>query len=186
MQDCIAYRNVRNPTSLVPPTGLDYDVTSLNVTMEAGYVRTMFIVRIFDDPVVERRESFRCSVSKINTPSQNIPIEWDQVPATVIIEDDDYSVLEFLVHDYYQVYENVSSISVGIRSSRNASFEYTVDLIKGESETAKGILLCIHVITMLQIDIVEMLLFLPILSCVHVHALMYPGVCYHFKSPPLV
>ena len=149
-------------TSLVTPAGLDYDVTSLNVTMRAGETRAMFVVGIIDDDIVERRESFQCTVSKIHTPSQVIPIEWDQVPTTVIIEDNDKTLLKFLPLDYYQVYENVSSISVGIRSSRTASFEYTVDLIKVGNGIARGILSCIHVITMLQIDMVEMLLFPPI------------------------
>ena len=132
-------------TSLVTPAGLDYDVTSLNVTMRAGETRAMFSVGIIDDLVVERRESFQCTVSEIYTPSQDIPIEWDQVPATVIIEDDDKTLLKFLPLDYYQVYENVSSISVGIRSSRTASFEYTVDLIKVGNGIAKGTYLIMYI-----------------------------------------
>ena len=132
-------------TSLVTPAGLDYNVTSLNVTMRAGETRAMFSVGIIDDLVVERRESFQCTVSKIYTPSQVLPIEWDQVPTTVIIEDDDKTLLEFLPLDYYQVYENVSSISVGIRSSRTASFEYTVDLIKVGNGIAKGTYLIMYI-----------------------------------------
>ena len=132
-------------TSLVTPAGLDYNVTSLNVTMRAGETRAMFSVGIIDDLVVERRESFQCTVSKIYTPSQDIPIEWDQVPTTVIIEDNDNTLLEFLELDYYQVYENVSSISVGIWSSRTTSFEYTVDLIKVGNGIAKGTYLIMYI-----------------------------------------
>ena len=120
------------------PTGSDYNVTTLNVMMGAGKTETTFSVDIIDDEFVERRESFQCTVSKINTPSQNIPIEWDQVPATVIIEDDDYYILLFLGNYSSQVSENVSHVPITIESYSIAAFEYTVDLYVENGGTAEG------------------------------------------------
>ena len=122
------------------PTGLDYNVTSLNVTMRAGERRAMFSVGIIDDKVMERRESFQCTVSKIHTPSQDIPIEWDQVPATVIIDEYVSFISTFLRNYSSVVSENVSHVPVTIESYSIAAFEYTVDLYVDNGGTAKGIL----------------------------------------------
>ena len=122
----------------VIPTGLDYNVTSLNVTMRAGETRAMFSVGIIDNEVVERRESFQCTVSKIQNPSQDIPIEWDQVPATVII--DEYITSVFLGNYSSVVSENVAQVLITIYSYSIATFEYTVDLYVDNGGTAKGML----------------------------------------------
>ena len=124
----------------VIPTGSDYNVTTLNVMMGAGETRAMFSVGIVDDEVVERRESFQCTVSRINSPLQDIPIEWDQVPATVIIEDDDYYMSVFLRNYSSQVSENVSHVPITILSHSMAAFEYTVDLYVENGGTAEGML----------------------------------------------
>ena len=124
------------------PTVSDYNVTSLNVTMRAGETRAMFVVGIILDSIWEKRESFQCTVSKIYTPSQVIPIEWDQVPANVIIEDDFY-ILEFdreLWNNSSVVSENVPHVPITIRSLSTVAFEYTVDLYVDNGGTAKGML----------------------------------------------
>ena len=125
----------------VIPTGSDYNVTALNVTMRAGETRATFSVGIIDDEVVERRESFQCTVSKINTPFQYIPIEWDHVPATVII--DEYLDFDsvFLTNYYTAVPENVSLVPITIESRVIAAFEYTVDLhVDNDGTAAEGML----------------------------------------------
>ena len=124
----------------VIPTGSDYNVTSLNVMMRAGETEATFSVGIIDDEVVERRESFQCTVSRINAPSQDIPIEWDQVPVTVIIEDDDYYMSVFLGNYSSAVSENVSHVPITILSYSIAAFEYTVDLYVENGGTAEGML----------------------------------------------
>ena len=122
----------------VTPTGSDYNVTTLNVTMRAGETRTTFSVGIIADSVSERRESFQCTISKIHAPSQNIPIEWDQVPATVII--DEYLDFDsvFLTNYSSQVSENVTYVPITIKSNNIAAFEYTVDLYVDNGGTAEG------------------------------------------------
>ena len=122
----------------VIPTGSDYNVTALNVTMRAGETRATFSVGIIADSVLERRESFQCTISKIHAPLQFIPIEWDQVPATVII--DEYVTSVFLGNYLSRVSENVSHVPITILSYSIAAFEYTVDLYVENGSTAEGML----------------------------------------------
>ena len=128
----------RNTYYSVISTGLDYNVTSLNVTMGAGETRAMFNVGIIYNPVVERRESIQCTVSKIYTPPQVLPIEWDQVPATVIF--DEYVTSVFLGNYSSVVSEDVSHVPITIESYSIATFEYTIDLHVDNDGTAKGML----------------------------------------------
>ena len=124
----------------VIPTGLDYNVTSLNVTMRAGETRAMFSMGVIADSILERRESFQCTVSNIYTPSQDIPIEWDQVPVTVIIDEYLTFATTFLGNYSSVVSENVSHVPITIESIKIAAFEYTVDLYVDNDDTAKGML----------------------------------------------
>ena len=131
-------RLYQNTYNSVISVDLDYNVTSLNVTMRAGETRAMFVVGIWTDFILELRESFQCTVSKIYTPSQVIPIEWDQVPATVIIED----IYDLWFLRYYSsvVSENVPQVPITIETSLIAAFEFTVDLYVDNGGTAKGML----------------------------------------------
>ena len=113
---------------------MDYSAPSLNVTMRAGKTTAVFSVGIRDDSLLEGTESFQCTISKIYSPSQDVPIEWDTAPATVNIEDDDRITLLFARH-YYLVYGNVSSIPITVQASGNATFEYAVNLfVVGETQ----------------------------------------------------
>ena len=114
-------------------------MTSLNVTMRAGERRAMFSMGIIADFILERRESFQCTVSKIHTPLQVIPIEWDQVPATVIIDDLIFTTI-FIGNYSSVVLENVSHVPITIETFDIAEFEYTIDLYVDNGSTAKGML----------------------------------------------
>ena len=91
-----------------------------------------------DDSIVERTESFQCTIKAVFS-SQDVPIllDSDKSTALVIINDDDNLPLVFAgsssVSDprnriVYTAYENVSTVPLRIVAYGTASFEFKVQL----------------------------------------------------------
>jgi hypothetical protein len=116
----------------------DYYAYSPNVIFYAGKTSANFTVYIVGDGIVERTESFQCTIKAVFS-SQDVPIllDSDKSTALVIINDYDYLPLVFAgifsVGDpynriVYTAYENVSTVPLRIVAYGTASFEFKVQL----------------------------------------------------------